>query len=131
MKRNEEMMSDEELLQFIADVEENDMVEAPSYLKEQIIFESQNWQRKNARKQYRAFEFKVCLATAAAIAVIFLIPTEIRMAEPVKKPIPMTKEEYLEKQNNSFASNVDRLVDKVIGQFSLKEDNRNEKREKE
>lgn len=129
--RQEEMTSDEELLQFIADVEENDMVEAPSYLKEQIIFEAQNWQRKNIRRQYRAFEFKVWLATAAALAVILLIPTEIRVTEPIKKSVPMTKEEYLEREKNSFSNSVDRFVDKMIGKLSLKEDNRNEEREKE
>lgn len=123
-------MSEEELLQFIAQVETNEMIEAPFYLKENILSEAKEWQRKSVRRQYRAFQLKVCLATAAAVAVIFLIPFELRMTDLTNKTESMTKEEYMEKQNRSFSDSVDHFVEKIMGQISFKEDIKYEKSEK-
>lgn len=126
--KNKEYMNDEELLQFIAEIEEHEMVSAPSYLKENILSKANKMQKRAVKRQYRAFQLKVCLATAAAIAVIFFIPSELQIASHQDKAEPISKEEYFEKKNLSFSSDLEQFVQKLTGQIVVKEDNRNEKR---
>lgn len=83
----QQYFSDDELNSFLEDLEENDMHTAPFYLKEEIMkqaFPKEITQiplekRKLSRAQKRKwiiYNCKITLAAAAAILLMFLMPTE-------------------------------------------------------
>lgn len=84
----QQYFSDDELNSFLEDLEENDMHTAPFYLKEEIMKQAFPEQvitqiplekRKLSREQKRKwiiYNCKITLAAAAAILLMFLMPTE-------------------------------------------------------
>ncbi len=64
-------LSDEELEKLISSSEESSMVQAPPGFEESVLKVISFWDRK---REYARFRFQVCMAMAAAILFIFLIP---------------------------------------------------------
>lgn len=83
----QEYFSDDELEMFLEDVEQNEMHMAPFYLKREIMEQAFPEQKlRNAvdkkktmsraqRQKWIMYNCKVVLAAAAAIVVLFLLPT--------------------------------------------------------
>lgn len=83
----QEYFSDDELEMFLEDVEQNEMHMAPFYLKREIMEQAFPEQKlRNAvdkkktmsraqRQKWIVYNCKVVLAAAAAIVVLFLLPT--------------------------------------------------------
>lgn len=70
-----EYLSDEELNELIKEVEESAMLTAPSYLREEILKQIQVSQPKKSNRQELFFySLKVGFATAAAVAMLFVLP---------------------------------------------------------
>ena len=63
-----EYLTDEELEKLIEDVEMQDMLTCPSYLRQEILEKTQVPLQKK-KLQFYAYSFKVCAATAAAIVM--------------------------------------------------------------
>lgn len=80
-------MSEDELWKLISEVEENEMVEAPFYMKDRImskareekILVNEKDMKRSAQVKFLRFSLKVALATAAAIMVLILAPSELRV----------------------------------------------------
>lgn len=77
-----EYMSDEELEQLILNVEAHSMLSAPSYLKDEIMEQLMS-DKKAERKKYMRkrlslwlYSAEVGIVAAAAILLLFLLPTE-------------------------------------------------------
>lgn len=103
MKKNE-YLSDDELFQLIAEVEENEMIQAPFYLKQEILHrveeeskDRRKKKQKSANIQFLTFSLKVAVATAASIAVLFLTPEQV----PVSKMVMGTVQVETEKKELS------------------------------
>ncbi|SET01598.1 hypothetical protein [[Clostridium] polysaccharolyticum] len=83
--KDKRYLNEEDLMQLIADVEEKHMVQAPFYLKQEILHKvrvKSDKDRERALKRYFfRYSFQVALATAAAILVLIFVPVELR-----KKP---------------------------------------------
>lgn len=92
-----EYMTDEELNQFISNIEENDLVEAPPEM-ETKVFNKIN--KKSQIIEYKRFRNRV----VAAVAAILIIPTVAPMWEGIipKSIIRMTYDvdAYIELENN-------------------------------
>lgn len=83
----QEYFSDDELETFLEDVEQNEMHMAPFYLKQEIMEQAFSEQKlRNAvdkkktmsraqRQKWIMYNCKVVLAAAAAIVILFLLPT--------------------------------------------------------
>lgn len=83
----QEYFSDDELEKFLQDVEENEMHRAPFYLKREIMEQAFPEQKLRStvdkkkimsraqRQKWIMYNCKVVLAAAAAILVLFLLPT--------------------------------------------------------
>lgn len=83
----QEYFSDDELEKFLEDVEENEMHRAPFYLKREIMEQAFPEQKSRntvdkkkimnriQRRKWIMYNCKVVLAAAAAIVVLFLLPT--------------------------------------------------------
>ncbi len=77
-------MSDEELMRFIEDVEENSLHKVPDYLKSVTISRAeQSMKREKRTKEEQLFYYKVRVfaAMAASLILLFAIPQK----EPVQK----------------------------------------------
>ncbi len=72
-------MSDAELMQFIQSVEENDMIVAPSYLKESILQKSKSpivqltVETRKVSKNVQLFFYGLKVSAAAAAAITLLV----------------------------------------------------------
>lgn len=75
---NQGYLSDEELKRLIEDVEDNKMMQAPRYLKQQVLETlDADETRIRTKKQHRklvVFEMKIAGGLAAAMLMLFLIP---------------------------------------------------------
>lgn len=74
-------LSSEELDALIRQVETQEMLQAPSYLKEEILLcvkeeTGQNGPGDRKKRELFAYSLRVGLAAAAAIAMLFLMPVE-------------------------------------------------------
>lgn len=75
---NDDYLSDEELLDFIDEIENNAMLKAPMYLKGQILQEIEVEKKKNIRQQLLVYKIKIMGAMAAAIILLFLLPVSVQ-----------------------------------------------------
>ncbi len=73
MKRELEYLTPDELKQLIAEVENTDMMAAPPDMMENV-FEKLAEERRDKKKEYRSFCFRVWSSVAAALLIVFLIP---------------------------------------------------------
>lgn len=83
----QEYFSDDELEMFLEDVEQNEMHMAPFYLKREImeqafpeqklrnVVDKKKTMSRAQRQKWIMYNCKVVLAAAAAIVVLFLLPT--------------------------------------------------------
>lgn len=116
MKLDQNYLSDEELEALIADIEENDFVSAPPELLNQILhtievselgikpltyFEMQ----KKKTIEFRKYCIQVITSVAAAIVIVFLLPTSMKMQKSELLSIP-SKDMILEKQTVKTKSDV-------------------------
>lgn len=122
MMRKEEYLSDEELENLIAFVEENEIVPAPFYLKESILEKARKEvvpvkSKQSAHVQFLSFSFKVALATAAAIAVLFIAPAEIKMVSSVsERPVQkVTITEKIVGKSNEICEYLNKFTNQIIG----------------
>lgn len=82
-----EYLSDEELEKLVLDVEAHSMLSAPSYLKDEIVEQVVQEQKREKQKRIHKklslwlYSAEVGLVAAAAIAFMFLIPTENKKPE--------------------------------------------------
>ncbi len=74
MKQEVLDMSIDEL---IAQVEEHEMIEAPSYLKEGILEKAREYSIRKRKRELRYYSFKVCAGMAAAIVLIFSVDLDM------------------------------------------------------
>ena len=133
MKENE-YLSDEELMQLIAEVEEHDMIEAPFYMKHEILQrvrqESVVQRAHSAKIQFLTFSFKVALATAAAVAVLLLAPAQFREMPSVadkEQAQSETLSKKLENRSNLVSEGLLNFSNKVIGKEEYKYETEKEK----
>ncbi len=73
MKKELEYLTPDELEQLIAEVENTDMMAAPPDMMENV-FEKLAAERRDKKKEYRSFCFRVWSSVAAALLIVFLIP---------------------------------------------------------
>lgn len=149
MKQDNRYLSDEELFQLIAEVEEEPLLEAPVYLKDKILSQAREEkrlksvkQKMSARKQLVRYGCKVALASAAAVAILFTTPMNIRVTE--EKVEKYSRESILKEnayaksfrssdgisskitdKSNQICDQFERITNLLIG----KEELRNEKAE--
>lgn len=125
MMRKEEYLSDEELKNLIALVEEHEIVPAPFYLKESILEKARKEteelvpmkSKQSPHVQFLSFSFKVALATAAAIAVLLIAPAEIEMISSVsEKPVQeVTITEKIVGKSNELCQLLNKFTNQIIG----------------
>ena len=99
-------LSDEELNAMICEIESGDLVMAPPDIKENVL-------RKvaNKKKEFVTYCFRVVLSAAAAIVLMFLLPTNIGFAAHDEK-IP-TKQEVLAQETLNNRGFVEKLLDNI------------------
>ena len=99
-------LSDEELNAMICEIESGDLVMAPPGIKENVL-------RKvaNKKKEFVTYCFRVVLSAAAAIVLMFLLPTNIDITVHDEK-IP-TKQEVLEKEALNNRGLLEKILDNV------------------
>ena len=99
-------LSDEELNAMICEIESGDLVMAPPGIKENVL-------RKvaNKKKDFVTYCFRVVLAAAEAIVLMFLLPTNIDLKVHDEK-IP-TKQEILEKEALNSRGLLEKILDNV------------------
>lgn len=99
-------LSDEELNAMICEIESGDLVMAPPGIKENVL-------RKvaNKKKEFVTYCFRVVLSAAAAIVLMFLLPTNIDITVHDEK-IP-TKQEVLEKEALNSRGLLEKILDNV------------------
>ena len=99
-------LSDEELNAMICEIESGDLVMAPPGIKENVL-------RKvaNKKKEFVTYCFRVVLSAAAAIVLMFLLPTNIDVTVHDEK-IP-TKQEVLEKEALNNRGLLEKILDNV------------------
>ena len=102
----ENYLSDEELNAMICEIESGDLVMAPPGIKENVL-------RKvaNKKKEFVTYCFRVVLSAAAAIVLMFLLPTNIDVTVHDEK-IP-TKQEVLEKEALNSRGLLEKILDNV------------------
>ena len=127
-------LSDEELMQLIADVEEHEMIQAPFYLKHEILQrvrqESVVRSAHSAKIQFLTFSLKVALATAAAVAVLLLAPAQFREMPSVADKEQIQSETLSKKlENRSYlvSEGLLNFSNKVIGKEEYKYETAKEK----
>lgn len=101
---NQEYLSDEELKRLMEDVEATKMVQAPGYLKQQVLetldADKARIRIKRQRKQLFVFEMKIAGGLAAAMLMLFLLPVAAQGEQtgetPEKEPtaIEVRTEEF-------------------------------------
>ena len=74
MIENFDYLSDEELQNLISSTEESGMMQAPPDFENSVI---QTISFRNKQKEYKRFRFQVCMAMAAAILFMFVVPAFI------------------------------------------------------
>ena len=99
-------LSDEELNAMICEIESGDLVMAPPDIKENVL-------RKvaNKKKEFVTYCFRVVVSAAAAIVLMFLLPTNIDITVHDEK-IP-TKQEVLEKEALNSRGLLEKILDNV------------------
>ena len=99
-------LSDEELNAMICEIESGDLVMAPPDIKENVL-------RKvaNKKKEFVTYCFRVVLSAAAAIVLMFLLPTNIDITVHDER-IP-TKQEVLEKEALNSRGLLEKILDNV------------------
>ena len=99
-------LSDEELNAMICEIESGDLVMAPPGIKGNVL-------RKvaNKKKEFVTYCFRVVLSAAAAIVLMFLLPTNIDITVHDEK-IP-TKQEVLEKEALNNRGLLEKILDNV------------------
>ena len=90
----------------ICEIESGDLVMAPPGIKENVL-------RKvaNKKKEFITYCFRVVLSAAAAIVLMFLLPTNIDITVHDEK-IP-TKQEVLEKEALNSRGLLEKILDNV------------------
>lgn len=135
MKKNE-YLSEDELLELIAHVEENEMIQAPFYLKQEILQrveeesldKTKNSQKKSANIQFLTFSLKVALATAASIAVLFLVPAESESSN-MPTQIEQESETFSKKLLNKsyqISGGLGRVTNRIVNKEDWKYDKEKE-----
>ncbi len=121
MKLDQNYLSEEELEALVANIEEHDLVQAPPDLLNQILYtieksipfennasllekDSFYIQRKKTI-EFRKYCFQVITSIAAAIVLIFLLPTSMQMQKSELPLIP-SKDMILAKQTVKTKSDV-------------------------
>ncbi len=73
--------TEEELLQFIGQVEERELIHAPGHLKEDVFRRIDRQRKQERNRRLISYRVKVLAGMAAALTVLLLIPAE-RQATP-------------------------------------------------
>lgn len=82
-------MTDDELLEFIADIEQNDMVKAPPHIKEDVLMVIG---AKEKEADYKKFRGRVIIAVAAILLATLLMPIWTELSE---QRMPKVDDKYL------------------------------------
>ena len=121
-------------MQLIRDVEEHEMIQAPFYMKHEILqrVRKENVVRSahSAKIQFLTFSFKVALATAAAVAVLLLAPAQFREMPSVASKEQIQSETFskkLENRSNLISKGLLDFSNKVIGKEEYKYETEKEK----
>lgn len=121
MKENE-YLSDDELVQLIQEVEQGNMIPAPFYLKQEILHkvreEEARQAARSAKIQFITYSCKVALATAAAVAVLLLAPSQFRnvTGNMYREPARTEKiSKKIEAKSYFVSEGLMKFTNKVIG----------------
>lgn len=87
-----EYLNDEELLQFIADIEKSDLVEAPPMITEKVF---EKIDKKNQIIEYKKFRNRVIAAVACVLVIAVIGPEWIKLS-------PKITTVYSEKNEKQF-----------------------------
>lgn len=93
-------MTDEELLQYISDIEECDLVEAPPHIVDKVL---DKVDRKPQLIEYRRFRNKVIASVAAILVIASFAPEEVKLfSEKTYIHFEMPNIRYLSNIGNSY-----------------------------
>lgn len=108
-------LTDEELTKLIEDVEMHGMLECPSYVRQEVL-EKTRVSLKKRKQQLLVYSFKVWAASAAAIILLFTLPTEVPTAE---QQFSFTRE--LSKRTNNVCESLNDFTDMLVDRESQEE----------
>lgn len=101
-------LSDEELTSFISDIEENELVSAPPFVKEKVFNEID---KVKQIAEYNRYRNKVIAGVAAAIVMTSFLPKWTRLMPNSMNRFLLKYEKSVEEDRNKFTHN-NRLIDR-------------------
>lgn len=125
-------LSDEELLKLIADTENNHMLKAPSYLKDEIlscvdsieVMESEfvepaeirpvKKMNSSSKMELIFYSLKVCVAMVAAIIIVFLIPADKVEPSQENNSVFSMMTQQMNEKTNKLCDVLNSVTNKVI-----------------
>ncbi len=127
-------LSDEELMELIADVEEHEMISAPFYLKHEILHRVREEEVKQiarlTRRQFITFSCKVALATGAAVAVLLLAPSQLRESPEMSYGLlnrTETMSKRMEMKSYLISEGIMKFSNMIIGKEDYENETKKEK----
>lgn len=91
------IMTEEELMELIGQVEAHEMLHAPAHMKENIFGQIRTKRHAARKRQVFIYRAKVLVAMAAALAVLILMPGQNTTGEQETFAYSQTEDESLEK----------------------------------
>ena len=101
-------LTDEELAKLIEDVEKHGMLECPSYVRQEVIRKTQVSLQKRKR-QFYIYSFKVWAATAAALVILFTLPSVPQVTTPA-----FSITDKLSRHTNNVCESLNDFSDRLI-----------------
>lgn len=124
MKPNEDFTylqdaSEEELLKFIREIETAGLVTAPGNLKEQILKQVENEDKKPKRnKRVELFWYSVKIASAAAAAIFFISIIEPQTSYTLAAKVNMQESGHQEPKVQKLASFMNSATNELCGSLN-------------
>lgn len=130
-----EYMTDEELEKFLDEIE-NEQIQAPFYLKKEILdaafnekdnkievdFSKMNARNKNNKKGFALYTLKVCASIAAVIALLIFIPESLDNSSAKTKEVNATIEQNMEKVSNGISDAFDNISNNTFKGYLRSDD---------
>ena len=114
-------LTEEELEKLIEDVEMHGMLECPSYVRQEVLEKTRVSLRKR-KQQFYIYSLKVWAASAAAIVLLFTLPSEPQMAEFAEAPAEQFSiTDKLSRHTSSVCESLNDFTDMLIYRESQEE----------
>lgn len=107
-------LTDEELEKLIMDVEHQGLLSCPSYVREEVLQRTEVSLKKR-KQQFYLYSAKVCAAAAAAIFLLFTIPTgQLNTPEAVESRRQTSLTNILNEQTAEMCESLNDFSDMLI-----------------